>query len=57
MGSRNIFGFGMMRLYFHPKVDIDRPGRVTAISQTISRMPAGTTPPYVVIYDPRSACP
>ena len=47
MESRNIFGFGMMRLYFHPNVDIDRAlGQVTAISQTIlKRMPAGTTPP------------
>ena len=56
MESRNIFGIGMMRLYFHPKVDIDRAlAQVTATSQTIlKKMPVGTTPPYVLIYDPSS---
>ena len=56
MESRNVFGFGLMRLVFHPNVDIDRAlGQVTAISQTIlKRMPVGTTPPYVLIYDPSS---
>ncbi|WP_395714668.1 efflux RND transporter permease subunit [Reyranella sp.] len=56
MESRNIFGFGMMRLYFHPQVDIDRAlAQVTATSQTIlKKMPVGTTPPYVLIYDPSS---
>lgn len=56
MESRNVFGIGMMRLYFHPNVDIDRAlGQVTAISQVIlKKMPVGTTPPYVVIYDPSS---
>ncbi len=56
MDSRNVFGFGVIRLYFHPTVDIDRAlGQVTAISQTIlKRMPQGTTPPYVLVYDPSS---
>lgn len=45
MESRIIFGIGMMRLYFHPKVDIDRAlAQVTAVSQTIlKKMPVGTT--------------
>jgi multidrug efflux pump subunit AcrB len=56
MESRNLFGIGMMRLYFHPRVDIDRAlAQVTATSQTIlKKMPVGTTPPYVLIYDPSS---
>ena len=56
MESRNIFGIGMMRLYFHSTVDIDRAlAQVTATSQTIlKKMPVGTTPPYVLIYDPSS---
>src|SRR5215470_14031293 len=36
MESRSLFGFGIMRLFFHPTVDIDRAlGQVTAINQTI----------------------
>jgi multidrug efflux pump subunit AcrB len=56
MESRNIFGFGVMRLYFHPRVNIERAlGQVTAVSQTIlKKMPLGTNPPYVLIYDPSS---
>ena len=56
MESRNIFGYGLMRLYFHPRVDIDRAlAQVTSVSQTIlKKMPLGTNPPYVLIYDPSS---
>jgi multidrug efflux pump subunit AcrB len=56
MESRNIFGFGVMRLYFHPNVDIDRAlAQVAAVSQTIlKKMPVGTTPPYILVYDPSS---
>ena len=36
MDSRSIFGYGLMRLYFHPGVDIDRAvAQVTAVSQAI----------------------
>ncbi|MCA0304285.1 MAG: efflux RND transporter permease subunit [Proteobacteria bacterium] len=56
MESRSIFGFGIMRLYFHPQVSVDRAmAQVTAVSQTIlKRMPVGTNPPFVLIYDPSS---
>jgi multidrug efflux pump subunit AcrB len=57
MESRNVFGYGLMRLYFHPRVDVDRAlAQVTATSQTIlKRIPLGTNPPFVLIYDPSSA--
>ena len=56
MESRSIFGFGIMRLYFHSRVDIDRAlAQVTAVSQTIlTKMPVGINPPFVLIYDPSS---
>src|SRR5262249_10903741 len=54
MESRNIFGYGVIRLYFHARVNIERAlAQVTAVSQTIlKKMPLGTNPPYVLIYDP-----
>jgi multidrug efflux pump subunit AcrB len=56
MESRNIFGFGVMRLTFHAHVNVDRAlAQVTAVSNTIlKKMPLGTNPPYVLIYDPSS---
>src|SRR5262249_12293590 len=56
MESRNIFGYGLMRLYFHSRVDVDRAlAQATAISQMIlKKMPLGPTPPIVMIYDPSS---
>ncbi|MBM3646961.1 MAG: efflux RND transporter permease subunit [Alphaproteobacteria bacterium] len=56
METRTIFGFTVMRLYFHPNVDIDRAvAQVTAVQQTVlKRLPIGTNPPYVLIYDPSS---
>ncbi|NDH61059.1 MAG: efflux RND transporter permease subunit [Alphaproteobacteria bacterium] len=56
MESRSIFGYSVMRLYFHANVDIDRAvAQVTSVSQTIlRRLPQGTSPPYVLIYDPSS---
>ncbi len=56
MESRSIFGYSLVRLYFHPNVDIDRAvAMVTSVSQTIlRRLPVGTSPPYVLIYDPSS---
>jgi multidrug efflux pump subunit AcrB len=56
MQSRNIFGITMMRLYFHPGADIAKAlAQVTAAQQTIlKKMPLGTNPPYVVVYDPSS---
>lgn len=56
MESRSIFGYSVMRLYFHPNVNIDRAvAQVTAVSQTIlRRVPHGTSPPYVLVYDPSS---
>ena len=56
MESRNIFGFGIMRLYFHSRVSLDRAlAQVGAVSLTIlKKMPLGTNPPYVLIYDPSS---
>src|SRR5262249_41156786 len=56
MESRNIFGYGIIRLTFYPRVDIDRAlAQVTAVSQTIlKKMPLGTNPPVVLIYDPSS---
>ena len=38
MESRNIFGYGVVRLYFHSRVNIERAlAQVTAVSQTILR--------------------
>ncbi len=54
--SRNIFGFSVIRLYFQPHVDIAGAlAQVTAVSQTIlKKMPLGTTPPFILVYDPSS---
>jgi len=54
--SRNIFGYSVIRLYFQPGVNVDRAvAQVTAISQTVlKKMPLGTTPPFILIYDPSS---
>jgi multidrug efflux pump subunit AcrB len=56
MESRNIFGYGIIRLTFYPRVDINRAlAQVTSVSQTIlKKMPLGTNPPVVLIYDPSS---
>src|SRR5262249_25033386 len=56
MESRNIFGYGIIRLTFHARVNIERAlAQVTAVSQTIlKKMPLGTNPPYILIYDPSS---
>ena len=54
--SRNVFGFSVIRLYFQPGVDIGGAmAQVTSVSQTVlKRMPLGTTPPYILVYDPSS---
>lgn len=54
--SRSIFGFSVIRLYFQPHVEVSRAtAQVTAVSQTIlKRMPLGTTPPFILVYDPSS---
>jgi CzcA family heavy metal efflux pump len=45
-------GFGVVKIYFHPSVDINMANaQVTAVSQTMLRqMPPGTTPPLIVNY-------
>ncbi|HYG31901.1 MAG TPA: efflux RND transporter permease subunit, partial [Methylophilaceae bacterium] len=45
-------GFGIVKIYFHPNVDISvANAQVTAISQVATRqMPPGTTPPLILNY-------
>ncbi|MFO1080058.1 MAG: efflux RND transporter permease subunit [Reyranellaceae bacterium] len=56
MESRNIFGYGIVRLYFHPGADIQRAvAEATSVSQFIlKKMPVGSNPPIVLVYDPSS---
>ncbi len=45
-------GFGVVRVYFHPTVDINMANaQVTAVAQTMVRqMPSGTQPPLIMNY-------
>ena len=54
--SQSVFGKSVIRIYFQPTVSVDRAvAQVTATSQTIlKRMPVGTTPPWIMSYDPSS---
>ena len=45
-------GFGVVKVYFHPTVDINMANaQVTAVAQTMVRqMPSGTQPPLIMNY-------
>ncbi len=54
--SQSYYGSGVVKIYFQPGTDIAAAqAQVTATSQTvINQMPAGTTPPGVLVFDASS---
>lgn len=54
--SQSYYGSGVVKIYFQPGTDIAAAqAQVTATSQTvINQMPAGTTPPAVLVFDASS---
>jgi CzcA family heavy metal efflux pump len=54
--SQSYYGSGVVKIYFQPGTDIAAAqAQVTAVSQTvINQMPAGTTPPGILVYDASS---
>ncbi|MCE5316500.1 MAG: efflux RND transporter permease subunit [Parachlamydia sp.] len=56
MESQTLNGIGVIRLYFHPNVEIEAAvAQATAVSQAIlRRMPAGIQPPIILRYSANS---
>jgi multidrug efflux pump subunit AcrB len=56
MESQSLTGYGVVKIFFQPNVDINRAvAQVTAASQTVLKfLPAGITPPYVLVYNASS---
>jgi multidrug efflux pump subunit AcrB len=56
MESQTVNGAAVIKIFFQPNVNIGSAmAQATAISQTIlRRMPAGTTPPFIIQYDAAS---
>jgi multidrug efflux pump subunit AcrB len=51
--SQSLNGIAVIKVFFHPKVDIDKAfAQVTANSETqLAELPTGTKPPVVIIYN------
>ena len=56
MESQSLTGYGVVKVFFQPNVNINRAvAQVTAASQTVLKfLPAGITPPYVLVYNASS---
>lgn len=54
--SQSYYGNGVVKIYFQPGTDISAAqAQVTASSQTvIKQLPAGTTPPNILVFDASS---
>ena len=54
--SQSYYGSGIVKIYFQPGTDVDAAeAQVTATSQTVlKQMPAGITPPSVLVFDASS---
>jgi multidrug efflux pump subunit AcrB len=54
--SQSYYGSGVVKIYFQPGTDISAAqAQVTASSQTvIKQLPAGTTPPNILVFDASS---
>ena len=54
--SQSYYGSGVVKIYFQPGTDISAAqAQVTAVSQTvIKQMPAGITPPNILVFDASS---
>ncbi|MBB6188540.1 efflux RND transporter permease subunit [Rhodanobacter sp. MP7CTX1] len=54
--TQSLNGVGLVKVFFQPNVKIDMAvAQITAISQTVIKsMPAGTTPPLVIVYSASS---
>jgi multidrug efflux pump subunit AcrB len=54
--SQSLYGSGIVKIFFQPGTDVAAAqSQVTAISQTvIKQLPAGTTPPEVLVFDASS---
>jgi multidrug efflux pump subunit AcrB len=56
MESQSLTGYGVVKVFFQPNVNINLAvAQVTAASQTVLKfLPAGITPPYVLVYNASS---
>jgi len=54
--TQSLNGVGLVKVFFQPNVKIDMAvAQITSISQTVIKsMPAGTTPPLVIVYNASS---
>ena len=54
--TQSLNGVGLVKVFFQPNVKIDMAvAQITSISQTVIKsMPAGTTPPLVIVYSASS---
>jgi multidrug efflux pump subunit AcrB len=54
--TQSLNGVGLVKVFFQPNVKIDMAvAQITSISQTVLKsMPAGTTPPLVIVYNASS---
>ena len=54
--SQSYYGRGVVKIFFQPGTDIAAAeAQITAVSQTVlKQMPAGITPPQVLVYNPSS---
>jgi multidrug efflux pump subunit AcrB len=54
--SQSVYGFGVVKVFFHPGTDINAAqAQIAAVSQTVlKQMPAGITPPLILVYNASS---
>ena len=54
--SQSLYGFGVVKIFFHPGTDINAAqAQVASISQTVlKQMPPGITPPLMLVYNASS---
>ena len=56
MESQSLTGIGVIKIYFHPGIDVDEAiAKLTAVQQSVLRfLPPGVTPPLIVRYSASS---
>lgn len=54
--SQSVYGFGVVKVFFHPGTDINAAqAQIAAVSQTVlKQMPVGITPPLILVYNASS---
>lgn len=54
--SQSVYGFGVVKVFFHPGTDINAAqAQIAAVSQTVlKQMPTGISPPLILVYNASS---